>query len=313
MTHNCIYSFTGCESNAMDLMAESLRKTGKPVVELPLSVTYRCPKSVVTLANTWVPQLEAHPTAPDGIIRSIPLEKEPCYRCGGNAEVQDPKYAASNQVNGHWLPVGYIECPSCKGTGSTPCFWDEASQLGPEDVILCRNNRPIIQLAYDLLRKGIPCQVEGRDFAGSLVKLCQRWKVRELNALENRLVDYKEREAAKWRKKRNEERAAGVEDKVDTVLCLLSAVRSTGKTHVSDLIDRINMMFGDTNGQKPRVLTLSTVHKWKGKENKRVFILGRAQYMPSRWAKQDWELQGENNLLYVAVTRSKGELIDIVV
>jgi hypothetical protein len=44
---------------------------------------------------------------------------------------------------------------------------------------------------------------------------------------------------------------------------------------------------------------------------KRVYILGMNKYMPSRYAKKDWQMQQEHNLMYVAVTRSMGELVYI--
>lgn len=293
-----IFGFTGVAHTSMDEIKERMN-----MATMPLSVTYRCPKSVVAVANQWVPGLEAHPSAPDGTVRTVWLEPPTCIYCGGTGRQAPP--TTEDGI-----------CTPCSGKGKTgPGFWDEAAGLGPESAILCRNNRPIIDLAYQMLRKGIPCQIEGRDFAGSLVKLCQRWKVKELNTLETKLQGFRDKEAAKWRRKKNEERAAGVEDKVDTLLSLLDAVRSTGKTRTSDLIDRINMMFGDTAaGAKPKVLTLSSIHKAKGKEWDKVYMLGRAKFMPSRWAKQPHEIQTESvNLPYVMATRSKSDLIDIIV
>lgn len=56
-------------------------------------------------------------------------------------------------------------------------------------------------------------------------------------------------------------------------------------------------------------MTLSTVHKFKGREADRVAILGYGYYMPSRRAEQDWEREQEENLCYVAVTRTRGDLV----
>ena len=71
-------------------------------------------------------------------------------------------------------------------------------------------------------------------------------------------------------------------------------------------------MFGDTpDGSQSPVLTLSTVHKSKGREWDRVFILGRSKYMPSPYAKQEWQQAQETNLEYVAITRAMRELIDV--
>ena len=42
-------------------------------------------------------------------------------------------------------------------------------------------------------------------------------------------------------------------------------------------------------------------------------MIGRNRYMPSPYAKKEWELQQEENLAYVAVTRAKGELVEVEV
>jgi superfamily I DNA/RNA helicase len=59
-----IYGFTGADSDALDLIAQAVS-----AVRLPLTVTYRCPKTVVAYAKQWVSHIEAAPTAPDGEVR----------------------------------------------------------------------------------------------------------------------------------------------------------------------------------------------------------------------------------------------------
>jgi ATP-dependent exoDNAse (exonuclease V) beta subunit len=36
------------------------------------------------------------------------------------------------------------------------------------------------------------------------------------------------------------------------------------------------------------------------------------KYQPSKYAKKDWQIQQETNLMYVAVTRAKSELVLVV-
>ena len=72
---------------------------------------------------------------------------------------------------------------------------------------------------------------------------------------------------------------------------------------------KIINMFQDSEHERKPTITLSTVHKSKGREWQRVFILGRNMYMPSRYARQQWQLDQENNLIYVAITRSQNELV----
>ena len=58
-----IYAFRGADARAIDNIIE--RFSAKV---LPLSISYRCPRLVVELARTLVPQIEAAPGAPDGVV-----------------------------------------------------------------------------------------------------------------------------------------------------------------------------------------------------------------------------------------------------
>lgn len=61
-----IYGFTGADSNSLDLIAEEFN-----CKELPLSISYRCPTSVVNYARTWVDHIEAREGAPEGTVEEL--------------------------------------------------------------------------------------------------------------------------------------------------------------------------------------------------------------------------------------------------
>lgn len=187
----------------------------------------------------------------------------------------------------------------------------ESSQFLPTDVILCRNTRPLVSQALSMIRRGIGARVEGRDIGRSLQSLADRWKsVKSLTVLIDKLEDYRFRESAKFRKRVQPGKAAQLDDKVDSLIAVIESVGT--KASLYDLRSRISSLFGDTEpGQAPRVTTLSTIHKAKGCEWDRVYLLGREQLQPSKWAKQEWEMQQERNLVYVAVTRAKRELVEV--
>lgn len=68
--HQSMYYFRGAASDGM----------GKAQLELnaqtfPLTTSYRCPKSVIKLAQTMVPEIQAAPNAIEGEVNSINLEK----------------------------------------------------------------------------------------------------------------------------------------------------------------------------------------------------------------------------------------------
>ncbi len=61
-----IYGFSGADADAMPNLIRELSAK-----EMPLSVTWRCPKAVVTLAQSLVPDIEAAPSAAQGAVRQM--------------------------------------------------------------------------------------------------------------------------------------------------------------------------------------------------------------------------------------------------
>lgn len=283
-----IYGFTGADSDALELIA---LEVGSSV--LPLTVTYRCPKSVVREAQRLVPDLVAHETAPDGNVRSLAATK--------NVQTVEP-----NQ-----MPSGPDEAMSVDFKPQHQSRWFEDERPLPTDAVLCRNTKPLVEEAYAMLAAGIGCRVEGREIGEGLVKLATRWKrVTTLGALADKLAEYRDREVQKWLAKGREDRAQAAEDKVDTLRAVMVHLEKDGKTAVEDLVEWVRNLFGDTRpGEAPNVVTLSTIHKAKGREWDRVYLLHRDRTLPSPYARKPWQQRQEANLEYVAITRAKKELI----
>jgi superfamily I DNA/RNA helicase len=199
--------------------------------------------------------------------------------------------------------------------------------LTADDAILCRNTRPLVDLAYGLLKRGIPCRVEGKSIGDGLIALVTKWKVVNITAMIGKLVTWRDKEISKWMLKEREDKADEINDRAETILVLAQRLLEEGKSTVVELADFIKSIFGDTKaGEKPKVTTLCTMHRSKGREWRRVYLLGNSKYCPSKWAKKQWQIVQENNLQYVALTRcmfvrdratgeitSEGELVDIVV
>ena len=61
-----IYGFRGADSKSLQSIAEDFGTR-----ELPLSICYRCPKSVVEVAKQYVPQIESHENAPEGEVATL--------------------------------------------------------------------------------------------------------------------------------------------------------------------------------------------------------------------------------------------------
>lgn len=248
--HQAIYGFRGADSDAMNRISEEFA-----CVQLPLSVSYRCPQSVVEAAQAFVSHIESHPDAPVGVV--------------GQARIE----------------------------GKLKDFYRSS------DSILCRTTAPLIDYVYQLIREQVPCRVMGREIGQGLVALVKKMKAKNIDTLITRLEAYKEREIAQYVSKGQEEKCQVIEDKVESLLTVVRNLPENNRT-VAELTRSIEALFTD-NGAG--VLTLATVHKSKGLEWDRVFILERDK-MPSKWARKSWQYQQEINLIYVAYTRSKKEL-----
>jgi len=64
--NQAIYSWAGASLNSLENLKKKLQAKS-----LPLSISYRCPKSVVKEAQQFVPHMESAPDAPDGIVKTI--------------------------------------------------------------------------------------------------------------------------------------------------------------------------------------------------------------------------------------------------
>lgn len=263
--HQAIYGFTGADNDSLQQIARSFN-----AVELPLTVTYRCPKAVVAHARQWVDHITAHESAPEGSVT------EQTY-------------------------LDFID--------ALPTL--ERAHYG-ETAILCRYNKYLVGLCFKMIRMGLPAKIEGRSIGEGLVKLATRWKaVKTVNGLETKLREYEAREVAKAVAKDQAQKADRIVDEVATIFTVIERVRANGLDRVTDVVDGIEEIFADNVAGKG-LITLCSAHKSKGLEWDTVYILDRAVLMPSKFAKQEWQLAQELNLIYVAVTRAKVALIEVV-
>ena len=71
--YQAIYAFRGADSSSMNTLRGAFGIA--PEHQLPLSVSFRCPKAVVELAKKLVPHISSAPEAKDGSVRSEPQDK----------------------------------------------------------------------------------------------------------------------------------------------------------------------------------------------------------------------------------------------
>lgn len=181
--------------------------------------------------------------------------------------------------------------------------WTDA--LVPGDAVLCRNTAPLVEMAYKLIAKRKPAHVEGRDIGRGLVALTRKWAMTDIDAWLDRLEDWSEQQIKRMQDKGQNLAAQSLEDRVATLRLLANDCGT-----LDDLRAKIESIFADTKPEDAKSrITLSTIHKSKGREWERVYWFGRNLYQPSRYAKLAWEQEQERNLMYVAATRSQDTLL----
>lgn len=178
----------------------------------------------------------------------------------------------------------------------------ELSKFVADDLIVCRTTKPLISLAYKFLRARIPAKIMGREIGQGLKSLINKLNANGIDNLMLKLDAWADRESEKAIAKQQECRVEAIRDKAEAILCLIEGMSETERT-IPALLTVIDSLFSGSKGS----ITLATIHKAKGLEANTVFWLNSSQ-CPAKWAKSGWQIQQENNLCYVAVTRAKQRL-----
>jgi len=176
------------------------------------------------------------------------------------------------------------------------------------DMVLCRNTFPIVALCIKLLSEGKKSYIIGSDIGLSLKNMisgCKREREEfNMNNVLCRLMKDKEKMIEKIMANHNMKKSEAMEDSQviifsERILAIESI--SNGIDDPNVVIEKIDTIFSDKDKSG---ICLSTIHKSKGLEADRVFIIHQ-DLIPSKYASLPWELEQEKNLEYVAYTRAK--------
>lgn len=272
-----IYGFRGADSNSMTNLADRFGRSklclddlAEPMEVLPLTYSFRCPHVVAKRQVNHVSDFKAHEVCKEGAVAVWP-DRE-----------------AIQQANGFW----------------------SIHQIPARGAILCRNNAPLMKLAFALIAARRPVTILGRDIGASLATLLTKIVGKKnLNTsvfTSIVLVD-------QWAKKEIE-KLGNKESKKEAIYdrqeCLTVLLESSGGETAGDCVQFIKDLFTDRTDQ----LTLASGHRSKGLEWDWVMHLDSWR-VPSRFALRANEagntapLQQELNLKYVIETRTKDVLV----
>ena len=184
-------------------------------------------------------------------------------------------------------------------------------------MCICRVNAPLISQCFRFLKEGRKAYIQGRDIGTGLIKLIEKlmkgWLpaelddpnyISEISYLNDQLDLWKEGEIQAENRKKNpsDARLIAITDKHSCLACFIE-----GMNTVHDVKQKIIDIFTDDEKQGIR---LSSIHKSKGLEANRVFLLmPKGAECPHPMARTKWAKKQELNLKYVAITRAIHELI----
>ena len=164
------------------------------------------------------------------------------------------------------------------------------------DAILSRLNAPLMPLALQLLRKNIPARIEGRDIGRQLIGMVRTMKASIVPHFMERVEAWLAKQIERLERCKNpEKKIEATRDIADTLKALAQDAKS-----VADIEARVNSLFQDSDSSSKPAVVLSSVHKAKGLEWNRVFLLSDTF--------RKGKTKEEDNIYYVAVTRAKQAL-----
>lgn len=243
----------------------------------------------------------ADPESVDKIIRRthakvLPLDV--CYRCPASHVKHAQEIVPGIQPRPN-APEGVIEHVSEEK-------WPGLVKLG--DLVISRCNAPLIRACWKLWGMGLRARVRGRRIGEELREELERLAGQCDGTVEG-LVKVAREQAARQvalliadGAEEDDPALVEAQDRADTVAALANLFAATS---IEELLRRTVELFEGEEGEDLEKTTvwLSSIHRAKGSEAERVWII-RPDQLPLR-ARIEWQRVQEQNLVYIARTRSK--------
>jgi superfamily I DNA/RNA helicase len=165
----------------------------------------------------------------------------------------------------------------------------------PGDYVLSRWNAPLVRHALDAANEGHKVCVVGSDIAKRLSGMLRDSKLQDPGQVPAWATEQANGEAETMREEARDDQIPAMLDRYSVLMSM-----SEHATSMSHLRTIIRTLFTDT--PSGRAVTFSTVHKAKGHERDRVWLLMEG-------IKEPGKNEEEDNIHYVAATRAKHELV----
>jgi superfamily I DNA/RNA helicase len=231
----------------------------------------------------------------------IEIDMSYTYRCGKNIV----NYIVDNGYHNNFVAYeknsqGYVE-----HIKQASLVW----RLQAGDLVVSRMNAPLVRLCVSLYLHKKPAKIRGRaDLFWELINLLKPyhetqndWDGQEGFNNWNQATNKKIQEL----KDNGQESLAEIlADKAECICILMNDIGD--KCSSFAMFEKsVKELFTD---ESDGGIILSSIHRAKGDEADTVYVLGYSNLPYTNKAVSDWELQQEENLVYVALSRAKNNL-----
>lgn len=216
-----------------------------------------------------------------------------CYRCPEN----------HLELAREWVPD--IVCGKEDKEGDiihiTPKDMD--GKYIPGMVVIGRFNTPLVDLGIKLITRGISVYMPHKDITQGFVSLLD--SVRDMsikkacNALEERME--KELTRARNSKRKTERKIKNIVDRYEGALLIIDRLEES-RPNIPSMIRFLEELQSKPEEESVRI---TTVHSYKGGEADTVVVLESNNMPYYGLCGTDWEMSMEENIAYVAHTRSR--------
>jgi len=218
------------------------------------------------------------------VLEAIVLPLSVSFRCAQSV-VQEAQKSVPAIQSASGAPKGAVKRITANQ------FYNAAR---PGDLVVSRINARLAEAAGELRMSGFPVKTLGTGYLKALLKLIDGRRPRTQSIVQ----------LMSWLDKKLKSQASDdpVDESPGSFSDMVETIRTFGMGHekVRDLVADLREIYIDT--PSPTCITLSTVHRAKGKEADRVFVLTDTFFLPRGHP------QEEENIYYVAVTRAKTSL-----
>lgn len=274
------YSWRGADKFSVERIRQEVKTQ-----ELPLNTSFRCSKEVIKEAQKIVPEIRAMETAPPGRIKTISFAEIALWA--------EPGSFVLSRFNAPLIPA----CIAIRRMGSLKNLCVKCNAVWP-----CPNH-------------ALKAHIDGKDAlaqAKNVIQKITRTGKGGIATFESDVNVWMQKEIAVARSRGSPSRSQRA---MDFGLLLGRLAREcSSMNEIEEILDALFK-----GRRSPNAIVCSTIHRAKGREANKVFIL--KDTLPLRMLDnegdysipmKDFDEQEELNLEYIAITRSKSDLFWVV-